>query len=261
MNCYNGEQFIREAISSVLAQTYTDYELVIWDNVSTDQSWQIISEYDDPRIVPIRATMHTTLAEARKLAFPYLRGNWIGILDVDDLWREDKLQKQMCLALENPRLGFIYCKTSLLSESASLKADHVFCKTKGDLPEGDVYHALLRGNFIAIASLLINKTHFQAIGGFSGRFPIMEDYYVTLNLARLYPVTAVQEPLCEYRLHGGNDSLRAPLDTFEDLKIVRELFPDPYAMLAALRIVVRHFKKCLIYKKIPNVRQMTQALV
>jgi glycosyltransferase involved in cell wall biosynthesis len=261
MNCYNGERFIRESINSVLNQSYRDYELIVWDNVSTDRSWNILTEYDDPRIIPIRAPKHTSLSEARKLAFPNLRGAWIAILDVDDLWRKDKLKKQMQIALKNPQLGFIYCKTNVLSTDESVKSDHVFGRIQDDLPEGNIYHHLLRGNFISIASLLLNTESLNSLGGFSGKYPIMEDYYVTLNLARNHAIAAVQETLCDYRLHGDNASLKAPLDTFEDLKIVRDLFPDPSAMLAALRIMARHFKKCLVHRQIPQIRRMTRALV
>ena len=261
MNCYNGEKYIRESIESVLAQTYKDFELVIWDNVSIDRSWQIIAEYKDVRIIPIRATKHTTLAEARKLAFPYLRGKWVAIVDVDDLWMEDKLEKQLNAASKYTQPGFVYCSTNVLSDCERLRAEHIFSRMAGELPEGNIYRRLLRGNYIAIASLLINRECLESIGGFSGKFPIMEDYYITLNLARKYPVVAIQDSLCDYRLHGDNASLHTPLDTFEDLQIVRGLFPDPPAIGAAIRIILRHFKKCLVQRKMPRVKQMTEALV
>ena len=108
MNCFNGERFISEAIESVLAQSYSDYELVIWDNQSTDSSKEIVKRFDDTRIILIDAPEHTSLSEARKNAFPYLRGQWVAILDVDDLWRPDKLKKQMDIALGSTEYGFVY---------------------------------------------------------------------------------------------------------------------------------------------------------
>ena len=68
--------------------------------------------------------------------------------------------------------------------------------------------------------MLIRRNSLEAIGGFSGKYPIMEDYYVTLNIARWYPVAAVDEVLCDYRIHGSNASMNGPIDTFEDLNIV-----------------------------------------
>ena len=261
MNCYNGEEFIRESIDSVLSQTFEDFELVIWDNLSNDNSWQIINDYKDNRIIPIRAREHTSLAEARRLAFEHLRGKWIGILDVDDLWRKNKLEKQLDAAANYPQPGFVYCSTNVISDCNRLKKQHIFSKTAGSLPEGNIYRRLLRGNYIAIASLLINRDCLASIGGFSGKYPIMEDYYVTLNLARRYPVAAVQDLLCDYRLHGNNASLHAPMDTFEDLQIVRRLFPDPPAIRAALWILLRHLKKCLVQRKLPQLKRLTQVLV
>lgn len=261
MNCYNGERFISEAIRSVLAQSWQNLELVVWDNRSTDQSRHIVSAFPDPRVVMIEAPEHTTLAQARKLALPHLRGKWIAILDVDDLWRPDKLAKQMALAQQKPDSGFIYCRTGVLQESPDPGPTSVFSREMIRLPEGNIYPQLLRGNYIAIASLLINRHCLTSIGGFSGRYPVMEDYYVTLNLARRFSVAAVQEELCDYRIHGDNASLAGPLDTFEDLNIVRNLFPDPRALVAALRIMARHLKKCLLHRTPPQFREMTRALV
>ena len=264
MNCFNGERFIREAISSVLAQTEADFELLVWDNQSTDHSADIIQSFDDSRIRYHRSDRHTSLAEARRLALPLLRGEWIGFLDVDDLWRHDKLEKQLNRVREAPEVGFCYCAVNLLDQSngdGSAHRDHVFNRQPNTLPEGRIFQRLLRGNFIAIASLLVNRRKLVDLGGLRGRYPIMEDYDMSLRLARHHTVAVVPEVLCDYRVHGNNDSLRGPLDHFEDLDIVRSHFPHPMAILAAGRIAMRHFKKSFSAGRSPRIGALLHTLI
>ncbi len=260
MNCYNGARFIGESIRSVLDQTFGDFELLVWDNRSTDDSATIVREFDDARIRYHLAPKHTTLAEARRQAFALLRGEWIAILDVDDLWHPDKLRRQMDLAAEHPEAGFIYCGTRILATGDVDGHNLPFDVVGDDLPQGDIYRRLLRGNYIAICSLLIHRERLAALGGFSGHYPVMEDYWTTLNLARRHPAYAVPAILCDYRLHDSNASQGGPLDNFEDLRIVRELFPDRGAMLAALRIVLRHVKKCIRHRQAPQLADLGRAL-
>lgn len=95
MNCYNGERFLREAIDSVRSQTFEDWEIIFWDNASTDGSAAIAQGYHDPRLRYFRGTTNVPLGEARKLALAEAQGEWIGFLDTDDLWYPQKLARQI----------------------------------------------------------------------------------------------------------------------------------------------------------------------
>lgn len=94
MNCYNGEKYLREAIDSVYAQTFTDWEIIFWDNASTDLTATIARSYDG-RIRYFRSNELTTLGAARQQAVAMAKGEWIAFLDCDDLWVENKLQTQI----------------------------------------------------------------------------------------------------------------------------------------------------------------------
>ena len=97
INCYNGEEFLSLAIDSVLAQTYENWELIFWDNQSTDSSKAIFESYNDRRLKYFFAPEHTDLGGARANAFKYLCGDFIAILDADDMWLPTKLEKQIKL--------------------------------------------------------------------------------------------------------------------------------------------------------------------
>ena len=91
MNCFNGDKYISEAIDSVLSQTYENWELIIWDNQSTDNSKEVIFSFKDKRIKYFFAENHTGLGKARQLASLKFTGELIAILDVDDIWMREKL--------------------------------------------------------------------------------------------------------------------------------------------------------------------------
>ncbi len=84
MNCYNGERFLRQAIESVIGQGWKNWELIFWDNQSTDRSAEIFRSYHDPRLKYFCARKHTFLSEARSLALKKASGDFYAFLDVDD---------------------------------------------------------------------------------------------------------------------------------------------------------------------------------
>ena len=93
MNCYNGAKYLRAAIESVLTQSYADWELVFWDNQSTDESANIVRSYADPRVKYFYAPVHTLLYEARNCAIQKSNGELLAFLDVDDTWLPAKLER------------------------------------------------------------------------------------------------------------------------------------------------------------------------
>jgi len=94
MNCFNGEQFIKDAIGSIYAQTYSNWEVIFWDNASTDESYNIVSKYDS-KIKKFRSEINVSLGEARNKAVEHASGDWLAFLDVDDIWLPKKLELQL----------------------------------------------------------------------------------------------------------------------------------------------------------------------
>lgn len=107
INCYNGEEFVDSALSTVLAQTFTDWQLIFWDNQSIDDTRLLVQKYQDPRIHYYLAPTHTSLGEARNLAMKYADTEFVCFLDVDDLWNERFLQVAVG-KLKNSEYAFCY---------------------------------------------------------------------------------------------------------------------------------------------------------
>jgi glycosyltransferase involved in cell wall biosynthesis len=206
MNCYNGASFLREAVDSVLAQTYTQWEIIFWDNQSTDASASIVASYQDPRIRYFRSPEHTTLSEARNLAAQKSGGEWLAFLDCDDWWHPEKLQWQMELVADpqHSQVGLIYSRGWLVG---GIHDGKVFpLNFEGiPLPEGKILgDYLTKENFILLVSAVVKKAAFLELGGIPGHLKQAEDYYLFAGVASKHSVRAVQKPCCFYRIHQNN---------------------------------------------------------
>ena len=100
MNCYNGERYLSEAINSVYSQTYKNWEIIFWDNASTDNTAEIAQSYDK-KLKYFRSQETTVLGEARVCAVEKSRGQYLAFLDCDDFWEVDKLEEQISLFDKN----------------------------------------------------------------------------------------------------------------------------------------------------------------
>jgi glycosyltransferase involved in cell wall biosynthesis len=204
MNVRNGASTLREALESVLKQSFRDWELIVWDDRSTDESARIIAEYQDPRIRYMQSPEETSLGKARHDAIRQAAGAWLAFLDQDDVWLPGKLEEQMALA--DDRVGLIYGRTVRFYPSG-LERDYDHAHEFTLLPEGDIFNQLFTDScFIAMSSAMFRRAAVEAIGGIPDAIQIIPDYWLYVAVARRYPVRAVQEVVCRYRMHGANTS-------------------------------------------------------
>ena len=205
INVRNGAQYLREAIDSVLAQTFADWELVLWDDCSTDDSAKIIAEYRDPRIHYHLSPEDTPLGEARNRAIAHATGEWLAFLDQDDIWLPRKLEKQ--LALTAPEVAIIYGRTVLFDSRQGNLRDYDHTHEFSALPEGDIFSELFsHACFIAMSSVMLRAAAVAELGKIPPTIQVVPDYYLYVALARNFKARAVQEVVCRYRVHSGSMS-------------------------------------------------------
>lgn len=206
MNIRNGATTLEEAIESALRQTFTNWELLVWDDRSTDGSAAIVSSFTDPRIRYLLAPEDVPLGQARDQAIREARGEWLAFLDQDDLWLPDKLELQLALADESPDAALIYGRA--LSFSARMRdRDYDKKHEYAALPEGDIFMTLVADCcYIAMSSAMIRKSAIESVGGIPHNIHITPDYFLYLGLTSSYPARAVQQVICRYRLHETNTS-------------------------------------------------------
>ncbi len=202
MNCFNGEQFIGDAVESILTQTYENWELIFWDNQSTDGSADVINSYEDERIKYFCSENHTILYEARGYAYAKTRGELIAFLDVDDTWLPEKLEKQVGL-FEDKEIGFV-CSNYYKWDSEKNNRVLAFSDT---LPGGYVLDELLNQYFIGMLTLVLRRESFESMEiQFDPRFHIIGDFDLVIRMASKWKLGVVQSPLACYRIHLNNES-------------------------------------------------------
>ena len=116
VNCFNGEKYLRKALESILSQTYTNWEVIFWDNRSSDNSKKIFSEFKDSRFKYFISNTHTTLYEARNNAINQSKGEILAFLDTDDWWDENKLEKQIVF-FKDEKVGLVHTNFYLFYEN------------------------------------------------------------------------------------------------------------------------------------------------
>ena len=240
MNCYNGEKYLREAISSILKQTYQNWEIIFWDNQSLDKSSEIFKSFKDERFNYYLAKNHTSLGYARNEAIKKSNGIWIGFLDVDDIWLPNKLEQQTkIINKESNDLGMVYGQAQILvSDSVELRNSQWAKSMKkytekfrlAILPEGLIFEQLLSDNFIPLVSALVSRKAYFAVGGINPEYIHCEDYDLFVKVSKNYLVRAVQESTAIYRVHGSNLSEKNKIVSFnESFKIISSYLPQMYA--------------------------------
>ena len=142
INCFNGEKYLREALDSVITQTYKNWEIIFWDNQSTDKSAEIFKSYKDSRLKYYCASSHANiLYEARNYALQKANGDFIAFLDVDDWWLPNKLEKQIPL-FDDPDVGLVYGNLWRLFEKKNKKK----FMSKGDLIDENFLKRIHKAN-------------------------------------------------------------------------------------------------------------------
>lgn len=201
INCFNGEKYLRETIDSVIAQTYENWELVFWDNQSTDSTREIVESFNNPKIKYFYAPEHTPLGEARNLALENANGEIIAFLDSDDKWKTEWINICVQEFLKNDNLSIVFCRFYVVTPNTQRL-------NKLLLPEMDAY--ILPIDFIEKYSLGMSGAAFKKsiqTGNniyFEKSFSLIEDYDFFIRLACYGGVKFISTPLFYYREHGNN---------------------------------------------------------
>lgn len=244
MNCYNSAKYLREAIDSVLAQTYEDWEIIFWDNQSEDESAAIVKSYSDKRIRYFTAPKHTVLGEARNMAIAQSQSQWIAFLDCDDLWTPEKLEKQISLVKTgDTSIGLVYGRMNILTGPGSNKSNwgtQMVAHSERDAPdilsEGKIFDVLLKKNIIPLVSAMVRRTSFYEVGQIDPALRQSEDYDLFVKIANKYSVLAVQETVAYYRIHHNNISnYQDNLGFLESIKVTSKYLPRKEA-----KVGIRH---------------------
>lgn len=195
---YNRAQLLPVAIGSVLNQTFQDFEIIVADGGSTDNTKEVVIGFG-PKVKYFNEK-HTGLpASGRNMGLRNASGDYIAFLDSDDRWLPEKLEKQVRYIQSHPRYSIVYSNVWTIDNSGKKK--HLFLKSKL-LKEGNIFRDLIKINFVPILTVLMRKEVFQKIGFFREDPSVLEDYEYWLRAALHFEFGFINEPLAMYRDHG-----------------------------------------------------------
>jgi glycosyltransferase involved in cell wall biosynthesis len=193
---YNRLRMLPDAIDSVLAQTYRDFELIVVDDGSDDGAAEkIVARYGTA--VRVVTQPRRGVAAARNLGVQCSRGAFLAFLDSDDLWRPRKLEAQMSLMHRQTRWRI--CQTEEIWIRNGVRVNP---KKRHRKPSGDIFRASLDLCLVSPSAALMTRELFERTGGFDESFPVCEDYDLWLRIALDHPVPLIAEPLVVKR--GGH---------------------------------------------------------
>jgi len=238
---YNRGWIIKKAIDSVLSQDYRDFELIIVDDGSTDNTLEILNSYQDD-ITILRQNNHGVSA-ARNRGIMAASGRFVAFLDSDDLWLPQKLSSQVDYFNLNP--DAIICQTE---EIWIRKGVRVNPKKRHKKPYGMIFEQSLALCLVSPSAVMIRRSLFDEVGVFDEKLPVCEDYDLWLRISCRFPVYLIDTPLIIKR-GGHSDQLSASsgLDKFR-IKSLKKIIASDLLSKTQYRAAVKTLKeKCAIY--------------
>ena len=225
MNCLNCQRYLAEAINSVYAQTYPDWEIVFWDNASTDNSAKIAQSYDE-KLRYFRGEETIPLGAARNKALQQAQGQFIAFLDCDDLWMPEKLEKQIPL-FEDPKVGLVFCDTIFFNERGETRRLY----DKKTYYTGWCFSKMLANYFLSLQTVVIRRSVLDTQQEwFDERFEMIEESDFFRRISFNWKLAMVNEPLAKWRVHPKSWTWTKPHLFFEETVLMldkyRRLFPE-----------------------------------
>jgi glycosyltransferase involved in cell wall biosynthesis len=226
MNCYNGEKYLKQALDSIFDQTYKDFEVVFIDNCSIDKSIEIAQSYGD-KVKIYKTPENMSLCRARVFAKGFIHGDFFCVLDVDDIWKPTKLEKQVKIMEQNPDVGAIYTNTIYFTNDSegSLAYNSL-------MPSGNIFKEMLASYFLSLETIMLRKDIMDKHNlYFSEKYNVSSDMELFTKLSYFTKFYYLDEPLAMWRYGHANESA-----------IQFESFSNEYEqLLVDLRILIPNF--------------------
>lgn len=207
---HNRAHLLPRALESVLGQTFTDLEVLVVDDGSTDRTSEVMATYTDPRVRYLVQPENRGVSAARNRGFREARGQFIALLDSDDEWMPEKLEAQVALLRDaDDKIGAVYTGVETVDP---LGQRHVH------LPQhrGDLYGELITRNVMhgAPSNILMRRQVLEEVGYFDEEIPAIEDYDYFLRLSKAFHIEIIERPLSRY--YDVHDQVRKSLNLREN---------------------------------------------
>lgn len=237
INAYNSADVIGETLESVLNQTYKNLQIIVVDDCSTDNTAEIVKSYDDDRIELYTLPKNFNISNANNECLHRAKGEYIAHIDSDDIWAEDKIEKQIKFLEENPQYGACFTHATLIDKTGRIFAS-------GELPEsfltlfdrenmtqaGFVRRFYDHSNFLCHSSMVMRMSVYEKLGDHDLTLNKLHDYDYWIRMNFICPLYIYPEKLVFYRIWHANNSTLGNAETIghneEYVRIAYKLVND-----------------------------------
>jgi glycosyltransferase involved in cell wall biosynthesis len=200
---YNCARYLGRAIDSASAQTYQDYEILVVDDGSTDDTKDVVMQYG--RKVTYLSQQNRGVSAARNHAISKASGELLAYLDADDMWYPEKLERQVAFLDAHQECGMVHSEMSVINEQDEILHVRLYEETKRSVPQGHCVQQLLTRCHIQTLTVVERRSSFDRVGGFDERLPIAQDYLHWIMIAAEGQALGyLAEPLGKYRWRTGS---------------------------------------------------------
>ena len=215
MSVYNGERYLREAIDSILNQTFADFEFIIVNDGSTDSSPEIIRSYDDERIRVINNETNIGLTKSLNKAITEARGEYIARQDADDISLPNRFEEQTMYFKHYPETALLGTSKYVIDEDGKILGKRV--------SPANPSKSLLKANVLTHGSVMFKKAIVDELGGYNEILRYSQDYELWLRIAKHYEVRNLKQVLYKSRHHSENVRLTNAEEATLHIFLIRRL--------------------------------------
>ncbi len=215
MSVYNGEKYLREAIDSILSQTFKDFEFLILNDGSTDKTAEILKSYQDPRIKIINNEKNIGLTKSLNKGLKIAKGNYIARQDADDISLPTRFEEELKFLKKNSNVALVGTDYFLINEKDKI-INTINCLTENR----KLKEKLLEGNQFAHGSIIFKKECIEKIGMYREEFKFAQDFDFTLRITEEFDVANIPKSLYKWRIN------------IDSVSVKKKTLQDKYALLA-----------------------------
>lgn len=219
MNCHNGEKFLQQSIESVINQSYSNFEIIFFDNQSNDDSVKIFNQFNDPRLKYFKSDYFLELSEARIEAWKFINGDFIAILDTDDVAMPNRFSKQIKCFLNNNDLAVIGGNCQIINDE-----NLILHETSLDYSNKQLSYMLDYSFPFNNASLMFRKKYVDEVGGYPKKYIMINDYVLTHKLSKKYSVMNLKDIISKNRIHNNSlTNKKKIINIVEQYRFLKEI--------------------------------------
>ena len=240
---FNSMRFFPETLESVLKQTFSDIEVIVVDDGSSDGISDWITSVVDSRVV-FHYQSNQGVSSARNTGISLARGEYIAFLDGDDFWTPSKLERQVEVLDLEDEVGLVHTWLALMDEESRLTGRVMKPKS-----EGEIWEEIVESNMIACSSVMVRRSCLDVAGIFDSALIVAEDWDLWIRVAAVCRISVIKDPLVQYRIHPSSKSKRYP-EMVEDFRtIIERAFQSvPYDYLPIRNRSYGRVNLCIAWK-------------